>query len=335
MKARVICTGMVTLEVEYVLSCALVAAPICGLPTLEEARQGRLMWPRPLFCELHEFWRHHPELLLTEASIRKGRWWTLVSSMFVHMDTQHLMSNLEGLIVSGISVHRDLGCLGLYGVFFASGVTAGLNSRGRLRQAEAQLASSLGAAPEHIAGLAVPEGARNFWDSVRHGTARLAAPVVTEATQSLGASAGVCGLMGYGLAASVEQLWLQARDGMARTVSTRRTISNGILYGDTGQLLALLCSPWLSLAQSGFFLINEWRLWAGKEGRTGTDHSGHLTGFGAGLAAFAAVRAARLISTRVCARRPPPPDSGWRPERPVSRANSGRRYISGGRIIDA
>jgi len=326
---------MVTLEIEYVLSCAFVAAPIFALPTLEEARLGRLLWHRPLFCDLHDFWRHHPDLLLTEAGIRKGKWWTLVSSMFVHMDMQHLLSNLEGLVVAGISVHRDLGCIGLYGVFFGSGVAAGLNSRGRLRQAEKQLASSLGPAPEHIAGLAVPEGARSLWDSMRHGTARLAAPVVAENTQSLGASAGVCGLMGYGLAASAEQLWLHAQSGAARTSFGSHGAVRIGPHADASQLLDLLFSPWLSLAQSGFFLLNEWRLWTGKEGRTGTDHSGHLTGFGAGLVAFAAVRAARLLTSWFGARRHPPPDSGRQPDRQFPGRTGSGRYISDGRIIDA
>ena len=48
----------------------------------------------------------------SKEAVRRGRWWTVVSYMFLHADYAHLFSNLQGLMLSGPGALEVFGPLG-------------------------------------------------------------------------------------------------------------------------------------------------------------------------------------------------------------------------------
>eukprot|EP00930_Biecheleria_cincta_P097059 TRINITY_DN88794_c0_g1_i1.p1 TRINITY_DN88794_c0_g1~~TRINITY_DN88794_c0_g1_i1.p1 ORF type:complete len:305 (-),score=24.75 TRINITY_DN88794_c0_g1_i1:172-1086(-) len=267
---------------EYLVSLAPLLALLSSIPTVEEACIGSLKWARPVLVQPSELLAHYHEVVLSKKSLQQHKWWTLLTYMFIHKDLDHLLSNLRSLLTNGWITFHGLGPLGTHAVFLASGALAGLNNWGRSLQAKSQIESSIPRAPERIGPMSVPEGARKWWDSVRQGTAKHAAPIVNARTEALGASGGVCGLMGYGLGATVCQLiqwsFLQRdTDGARRDRDRMPTIERLSLNAD------LLVSVHNAI-QCGCFLVEEWRSARGESGLTGVDHSGHLTGFVAGAA---------------------------------------------------
>ena len=49
------------------------------------------------------------ELLLNERNLERGKYWTLVTQAFIHVDPQHLVNNLGLLIPAGASVAKSYG----------------------------------------------------------------------------------------------------------------------------------------------------------------------------------------------------------------------------------
>lgn len=264
----------------YLLALAPPMLLLFGLPTLEEAAKGQLLLERPLCLQLSDMNRHYKNLVLSELALEEGRWWTLLSHAFVHQDLQHLFSNVQGMLTSGFTVFQDLGAFGLYGVFFTSAAASALNSWGRARQTRAQLEGSIPPLPEQLGPLWVPEGARELWDSLRASTARRAAPMLHARSEAYGASGAVCGLTGYGLGVSLLRLGSVAVEWAATSSAAERMREAPRRNRDVLGALVSCCSA----VQSGYFLAQEWRLASGKDGMTGIDHAGHLTGFATGFA---------------------------------------------------
>jgi len=278
---------------EYIFALAPLAAAICSVPTMAEVTRGCAIWERPLIMHPLEFARHCHDLVLSEAALRNGRWWTLISYMFVHQDLDHLFGNLQTLAVSGLAVHRDAGTSGMYLVFLLSGLAAGANRRGRAIQAEAQLKSSIPRVPESVMSVTVPESARQVWDKFREKAAQVTAPVINKRMEAFGASGAAAGLMGYGLGLVVERLWRHVVSRQPRLVDGRlESRENDRRLSDNSGDLAVLTGL-VNVAQCGTFLMREWRSAKGDECWTGIDHVGHLTGFAAGVAMLLVCRLQR------------------------------------------
>lgn len=262
-----------------------------------------------------ELGRNYKSLVLTDRGLREGHWWIVLTNLFLHQDFEHLFSNAHTLVLNGFSAFEELGPQGFYAVFFASGAASALNAWGRAKQTQAQLEGTIPRAPEHIGPVPVPEGARAMWDSLRQGTARHAAPALQRRTEAFGASGAVCGLLGYGAGAALLRIggWAAPPAAGARHVPLEERLAGGGPRS-LGGWMALL-----NLAQSGNFLLNEWRSARGEEGFTGIDHAGHLTGFVAGVAFSLLAAGARWLHKR--GRREPPPFVG---------GGQGRRLGGGG-----
>lgn len=274
-------------EPEYILAVAPLAGALCMFPTLAEAERGELLWHRPMLLSPVELRQHRNDLVLSEAGLRLGQWWKLITYIFVHNDSDHLFANLQSILIMGLSVFQDVGALGMYAVFFLGGVASGANRWGRAWQAEAQLVGSIPRAPEHLGPVPVPELARGIWDSFRQSAARCTAPAIHEFSQTLGASGAACALMGYTIAVAVERLYSCLFDEWGRnTNSAQRTTT-------TQQSRFNLMSSIANLVVCSNFLMREWKSFKGDEGFTAISHVGHLTGFGAGVTAFLVVRVAR------------------------------------------
>lgn len=279
---------------EYIFAVSPLLLTLFAVPTVEEAISGSLTLERPVLCGSAAVAANYKDLVLTEAGLQDGRWWTLVTHMFLHKDVDHLLANLRALLINGYSTFRDSGSLGLYGVFFCAGAVSGLNRRGRLFQATAQLEASIPRAPERLGPLKVPEKARDAWDSLRQGTARRAAPIIHANSQSFGASGGAAGLLGYGVGTAVLKLGFRAADW--------RRSERDVLISDVNALMTLV-----SIVQCGSFLIEEWRAAVGEKGFTSVDHAGHLTGFATGILLATMVEFFRWRSrTHELTRRAPP-----------------------------
>jgi len=291
---------MVELDFYYILAVIPLVSVINFVPTIEAD---------PNFAQF----------ALSEEAFERGHWWTLFTHLFVHKNVQHVKSNIACIFSSGYPVFQDIGIAGLYGVFLSSGVLAGLNRKGRELQVEAHVEAAIPRAPEKMGDIPVPEQVQDVWNSARQFLTRKTAPVIFRRAEAVGASGAACGLMGYGLTVALERLLLIVRNEYRRTGSatSNLVLSNG---GPTRTALeATICI--LNVAQCGSFLWNEWQLAIGKW--SGTDHSGHLTGFGVGALMVIGVRAAQHWLRR-------PPSSSLREDPQDVRAESRprRRYIS-------
>ncbi|CAE6956894.1 unnamed protein product [Symbiodinium natans] len=255
-------------ELEYLLCLGPLLLSIWAMPTLHEAFTGELSWGRQTLLSPAEMLQTCGKLVLNKPALESGEWWRSVTHIFVHKDMDHLLQNMRGMLANGFVVFHEHGWQGTYGVFLCSGVLAGLNTWGRSFQTEAQLEGSLPRAPDRLGPVAIPEKARGWWDTLRRRTAEVGGRLVEARSEGCGASAGVSGLMGFGLGVSLFRFWEASQARGSRQV--RSTIQS------TASLL--------SIVQSVHFLAEEWRSMKGDVGITGIDHAGHLTGFTVGLA---------------------------------------------------
>ncbi|OLQ05436.1 hypothetical protein AK812_SmicGene11382 [Symbiodinium microadriaticum] len=266
-------------ELEYVLCMGPLVLAMWAMPTLHEAVTGQCSGGRQTLFSPAEMLQMHGRWMLNKPALQSGEWWRAVTHMFVHKDMDHLLQNLRGMLANGFVAFSEFGWQGPYGVFFCSGILAGLNTPGRAFQTEAQLEGSLPRVPDRLGPVAIPETARGWWDALRHRTAQASAPLVEARTEGCGASAGVSGLMGFGLGTFLYQLW-EAESyggrGSSRGDGRRRDARQRTAVESMASLL--------NLVQSAQFLAEEWRSMKGEAGLTGVDHVGHLTGFGVGFA---------------------------------------------------
>eukprot|EP00927_Polykrikos_kofoidii_P071852 TRINITY_DN68050_c0_g1_i1.p1 TRINITY_DN68050_c0_g1~~TRINITY_DN68050_c0_g1_i1.p1 ORF type:complete len:361 (-),score=47.54 TRINITY_DN68050_c0_g1_i1:9-1025(-) len=269
----------------YALSIAPLAILMTAVPTLDEAARGELLWPRAVIVEPRELHGAHRRWGITEASLREGRWWTLVTYMFLHSDADHLLNNLASILVSGRGVYGSVGAAGLYTVFLAAGAAAGANRRGRLQQVEAQIAGEAKAVPEFLSSWGMPSKVCDLVDAGIRGAAKSTAPVFNNMSVDLGASGGASGLMGFCCGLTLERL--------IRVVDEwRRYRNDATFWNSSNDIVALLVT-----LDSCRMLTQDWHKARGRDGVTGVDHSGHLTGFVTGLGLLVALRAASWVGS--------------------------------------
>ncbi|PFJ04681.1 rhomboid family intramembrane serine protease [Bacillus cereus] len=60
--------------------------------------------------------------------IAKGEWWRLITSLLVHVDLQHFLSNSICLFVLGSSIEKQLGHFSFIIIFFLSGISGNISS---------------------------------------------------------------------------------------------------------------------------------------------------------------------------------------------------------------
>ncbi|EOP61976.1 DUF1751 domain-containing protein [Bacillus cereus] len=60
--------------------------------------------------------------------IAKGEWWRVITSLFVHVDLQHFLSNSICLFVLGSSIEKQLGHFSFIIIFFLSGIIGNISS---------------------------------------------------------------------------------------------------------------------------------------------------------------------------------------------------------------
>ncbi|HDR7793607.1 TPA: rhomboid family intramembrane serine protease [Bacillus luti] len=60
--------------------------------------------------------------------IAKGEWWRLITSLLVHVDLQHFLSNSICLFILGSSIEKQLGHFSFIVIFFLSGILGNISS---------------------------------------------------------------------------------------------------------------------------------------------------------------------------------------------------------------
>ena len=56
-----------------------------------------------------------------------GQWWRLLTSLFIHTETGHLLLNVTGLVLFGRRVEKISGLYGFALLYFASGLAGGIS----------------------------------------------------------------------------------------------------------------------------------------------------------------------------------------------------------------
>ncbi|MDH4424593.1 MULTISPECIES: rhomboid family intramembrane serine protease [Bacillus] len=60
--------------------------------------------------------------------IAKGEWWRLITSLLVHVDLQHFLSNSICLFVLGFSIEKQLGHFSFIIIFFLAGILGNIST---------------------------------------------------------------------------------------------------------------------------------------------------------------------------------------------------------------
>lgn len=233
------------------------------------------------------------DLVFSESSARKGRWWTRFTHALVHADTRHLLGNLHGLVVSAISVQRAFGAPALWTVFWG-GCAVGTMDAGGLKKMHVR---------SNAEALLTPGFLRSSDGLLRAGLrqgARLIAPVILHCTKYMGCSGGVRALLGVDVCLAVEAVWGFLSPGTASGPRDGPRDGPGELrFGAsepdaTGTLRCVaLVSNVASPLVASYYALGELVTMHENQalGRhSSTDHAAHLFGFGFGVACFAALR---------------------------------------------
>ncbi|MEH7456076.1 rhomboid family intramembrane serine protease [Bacillus pseudomycoides] len=60
--------------------------------------------------------------------IAQGEWWRFITSLFIHVDLQHFLSNSICLLILGYSIEKQLGSIAFAIIFFTSGISGNILS---------------------------------------------------------------------------------------------------------------------------------------------------------------------------------------------------------------
>ena len=138
--------------------------------------------------------------MFRESDVAKGRWWTPLTSAFVHRDDDHLARNLLALLSLAPAVVNEHGGAALYLVFLGGGasyMTLGCGAALRRRQQRNRFASKV----PRVADMAEGVGLRgeHIVPTLDRALARLAEGAADTAQQwsrYAGASIGTASLLG-------------------------------------------------------------------------------------------------------------------------------------------
>ncbi|ABS20601.1 rhomboid family intramembrane serine protease [Bacillus cytotoxicus] len=60
--------------------------------------------------------------------ISNGEWWRFITSLFLHVDFQHFLSNMICLLILGLSIEKYLGSIAFSIIFFTAGISGNILS---------------------------------------------------------------------------------------------------------------------------------------------------------------------------------------------------------------
>ncbi|KAJ1445620.1 hypothetical protein M885DRAFT_626014 [Pelagophyceae sp. CCMP2097] len=273
------------------LLCQAIVPPLSVVSGRERPLWDGVLRMNSAFVEKH--------LIYSKTALRRGRWWTAGTYMFLHADNAHLAANLQGLLFSGPAACSALGSTAAAAaVYVGAGVLAALDvlqlhdlqlerrvatfCRNHVDGALEWLGSGEGGAEARpFSGVAdaissaLTSGADVVDRTVARAFAR--AGITTELAESrnlVGASGGVSAFIALDACAAIEELHQLWRRG-----------------GDTDVQTAALLA--LRAASALRYFAGEARRIARGTASQGVDHAAHLNGALCGVAAFLVSRAIR------------------------------------------
>jgi membrane associated rhomboid family serine protease len=184
----------------YSLAFAPIALGHLIVPPISWFRGGEIL-PEPLGEIFERIYDIAPEsflserfvlsLILDNARVLKLDW-TRVSHIFVHVNYQHLLSNLTAAYQFGLPVHEAFGQAALYAIFVLGGVYASLPSGLYTRQKQSfakTVKDVISPEPRYIPSFAI-----EMWDTFAGKVSTVASEFIPQ--KCCGSSGAVFALMG-------------------------------------------------------------------------------------------------------------------------------------------
>lgn len=219
----------------------------------------------------------------------------MITSLFVHYNFEHLLSNLSGLILTGYRVFQRAGPNALYSIFLTGGVAASLPVAnfyeqviGALSKGKKDGVSNASSLKSQLLSL-FPENIAKMQESV------LSTLHKATAARYMGSSGAICALMGYEYSCAL----VESAKIVYNLAAERRRASRKL---NQRQVLVLLNNAWTLYAYS-MAMRNDWlhlqspqqasqsllpipsiffTFFGSQGGSPIVDHSSHLQGFGFG-----------------------------------------------------
>jgi len=269
------------------------------VPTLASVRQEEeSFWFLSLPLSQKILLRH---FVYSRDGMRKGRWWTSFTYMFLHADRPHLFCNLQGLITAGPAVVEVLGPWGTLVTYVAAGVAGALDvprlydlqlerflgAQWRWLRKSTDLSSFLGLNTKDEAAfffqspflrsaqLSIFEAIESGVAALDYAAGRMAKSVAADVSSSrrlIGASAGVSAFLAVDFCVGILRCY---ENIFTRPKQNRHDKDSSIVLVQAS--LHVLCAL-------RFFLAEASRAWSGS--LTGVDHAAHLNGAICGFTAF-------------------------------------------------
>jgi membrane associated rhomboid family serine protease len=261
------------MEIQSALAVVPLVWGALAVPLLNE-EPGQLSFPSAVV----PFWRPYvPSLKIdptswcfSENEFERGKWWCALTSIFVHQDAQHCVSNIFGLLANGSSVYQHTGVLGMYLTFLGGGVLGNMNVYANRQELQSRLSSSLALSSHSGPNRSPTSLISDSWNALVDSATAVATPHVHRYMNYCGSSVGVTALGGASFMFSLCELLNLSLWAPPSGQRERKEAHVRVIY----------CLR--NILFSSVHVIND----CVQFGTDNVSHSGHLTGFvfGCGVA---------------------------------------------------
>jgi membrane associated rhomboid family serine protease len=262
-----------------------VLGPIVGMQAAVPTLHGR-RYPWHLRLSAAQL----DSLVFRESDLASGRWWTALTSAFVHYDDTHLFENMASLASFAPAVVAEHGAGAFLFTFLGGSAASCLGTDVRRQQLRA-----LFSARRPMTGL-------SSLDSALARLAEGAADTAQQWSRYAGASVGVCAVLGLHACSALRRLTYDARaawglddaggGGSAAAAARRRRVQPMDIVQDgfvVARAVHVVAQAVGALAQGDGWQQQQQQLLL-QQGAHTVDHGGHLIGFAFGVACFCAGR---------------------------------------------
>jgi len=270
--------------------------PLIASHILVRPLDGKGLFGMPALTDIEPL-----DLTFSVNRLRDGKWWTVLTHMFVHGSETHLQQNLASIIFMSAYPLQRVGALATYAVFIGGGVTAALD-------------------PFNFSDMQIELYFTNSWKVPKFGDGAVsdwinkksnqlakvtAVPFYQRYQNYCGSSAGATALMGFDAGLAAEDLYTMLRgssnnnDGEEGFEFNNGSRDNG-MYGPANSVIR--CGNAVLVLHSAISMgLQDWH--KATEGASwGIDHGGHVTGLLFGAGCFLGWRGFQYLRAR--ARRP-------------------------------
>jgi len=210
----------------------------------------------------------------------RRKWWTIITHMFVHLDYDHLLSNMAGLCLAGRRVREVAGAGWLAAAYLAGGAAGALDPAGlKALQVSNQMREKVRIQESPGHGYWRGLVSRTVNESIGSMTTTIA-PHMQKHINYLGASNGISSLMGMKLCFRIEDIW--------KLIENWRHATPGdifVLYSMIGEAAGIIAMVSTQSRRVRKPIAN-------------IDYAGHLISFGVGIGCYFAFKFSSWIHTK-------------------------------------